>query len=111
MYPPDEQPLATLMRRVADSMGRSLSCLDKSKRRSAWKAPVFPIPAILDAMDGLGEASIFNRDEDPRVAYGIPSLTVASPVQFRVMLLGGTGVGLTVGVAVGSRVGESVSTM
>jgi hypothetical protein len=84
--------------------------LDKSKRRSAWKAPVFPIPAILDAMDGLGEASIFNRDEDPRVAYGIPSLTVASPVQFRVMLLGGTGVGLTVGVAVGSRVGESVST-
>jgi len=91
-------------------MGRSLSCLDKSKRRSAWKAPVLPIPAIRDAMDGLGMELIFNKDEDPRFASGNPSLTAASPVQFSVMLLGRAGVGLAVGVAVGSCVGESVVT-
>ena len=38
-------------------------------------------------------AMTFNHDEDPRVAFGAPSLTIASDVAKRVMLLGCPGVG------------------
>lgn len=38
-------------------------------------------------------AMIFNHDEDPRVAFGAPSLTIASPDARSVMLLRGPGVG------------------
>lgn len=38
-------------------------------------------------------AMIFNHDDDPRVVFGAPSFTMASPVARSVILFGGQGVG------------------
>ena len=43
---------------------------------------------------GIVEAAmIFNQDEEPRLSFGAPSFSMASPIAKSVMVVGGPGVG------------------
>jgi len=81
--------LAAFRRKTADSTGRVLSCLDKSKRSSTWKAPELVLLCGESWGNGNGAASIFNHDAEPKFALGTACFMDASPVVSSVILFGG----------------------
>ena len=107
--------MAAFRRKVADSTGRLLSCLVKSKRSNAWNTgEVDPVKPWAD-----DAPSILSQEDEPKFDDGAFCFTDASPVASIVILFGGEGVGLVVGVSVpgndgaqdGSLDGESVGKM
>ena len=87
--------MAAFSFKTADSMGRRLSSLDKSKRSMTWNAPGSTVPN--GKSWGKVASSILRKEYSFRLESGSASLMDVSPVASRVILFGGLGVGLVVG--------------
>ena len=89
--------MAAFSFKTADSMGRRLSSLDKSKRSMTWNAPVGSTTVPNGKSWGKVASSILRKEYSFRLELGRASLMDVSPVASRVILFGGLGVGLVVG--------------